>query len=73
MICISETKLKDNIPFPYILQNYNFIHANSPTNAGVLGIFMKSTILLTELNVVHTESVNGNIQGEAQSVKKCEV
>jgi len=42
IIAISETKLKDNIPFPYELKNYNFVHVNSPTNAGGVGICIKT-------------------------------
>ena len=45
VICTQETRLKYNIPFHYALQNYNFIHVNSLTNAGGVEMFIKSTIL----------------------------
>ena len=41
---ISETKLKDNTPFKPSLPNYLFVNSNSKTNAGGVGIFIKSYI-----------------------------
>ena len=42
VIAISETKLKDNIPFLHSLFGNNFVNKNSSTNAGA-GIFVKSS------------------------------
>ena len=50
IIAISETKLKNDIPFPYTLQNYNFLFNNSPTNAGGSGIFIKSSYIHKQIN-----------------------
>ena len=50
IIAISETKLKNDIPFSYTLQNYNFLYNNSPTNAGGSGIFIKSSYIHKQIN-----------------------
>ena len=50
IIAICETKLKTNLSFPYSLNNYNFIHVNSPTNAGGVGMFIKSSYLFNKTN-----------------------
>ena len=54
VIAISETKLKDNTSFSYSLFGYDFVSKNSSTNAGGVGIFVKSSYsfnLITSLNL----------------------
>ena len=34
IICLSETRLKDQVPINVNINEYNFVNANSPTNAG---------------------------------------
>ena len=48
IIIISETKLKPEIQLPHTLPNYSFICTNSPTNAGGVGIFIKSSYTFTQ-------------------------
>ena len=50
IVAICETKLKNNLLFPYSLNNYNFIHAKSSTNAGGVGMFIKSSYLFNKTN-----------------------
>ena len=57
VIAVSKTKLKDSITFPYKLPNYTFIQANSSTNAGGVGMFIKSKhsfnrVLLYDLKLI---------------------
>ena len=62
VIAISETKLKDNTSFSYSLFGYDFVSKNSSTNAGVVGIFVKSSYsfnLITSLNLNVTVKIYG--------------
>ena len=57
VISVSKTKLKDSITFPYNLPNYTFIQANLSTNAGGVGMFIKSK---HSFNRVHSYDLNTN-------------
>ena len=55
IIAISETKLKNNVPFNSFLTAYDFMHQNSKTNAGGVALFVKSIYLF---NVVDSFNLN---------------
>ena len=42
LVCISETRLKGEPLINIAIPDYNFIHADSPTNAGGVGIYILS-------------------------------
>ena len=44
IICLSETRLKDQVPINVNIHGYNFVNANSPTNAGGVGMYVSSNI-----------------------------
>ena len=44
IICLSETRLKDQVPINVNTNGYNFVNANSPTNAGGVGMYASSNI-----------------------------
>ena len=43
IICLSETKIKDMPLINLSLPGYSFMHVNSPTNAGGVGIYVSDT------------------------------
>ena len=44
IICLSETRLKNQVPINVNIHGYNFVNANSPTNAGGVGMYVSSNI-----------------------------
>ena len=56
IIALSETKL--NNQFCNHLLGYQFVQANSNTNAGVVGMFIKNNI---NFSVVNTYDLNVNV------------
>ena len=45
IIAITETKIKkENLGFNVALENYDFVHSDSPTNAGGVGLYIKKSI-----------------------------
>ena len=44
VIAISETKLNENNENSIFLRGYNFVHVNSPTNAGGVGLFISQKL-----------------------------
>ena len=44
VICITESKLKDVFSCTISISDYNFFHANSPTNAGGVAIYVSKDL-----------------------------
>ena len=42
IVCVSETRLKGNPLINIAITSYNFVHADSVTNAGVVGVYVSS-------------------------------
>ena len=42
IVCVSETRLKGNPLINIAIPNYNFVHADSVTNAGGVGVYVSS-------------------------------
>ena len=42
IVCVSETRLKGNPLINIAIPNYNFVHADSVTNAGRVGVYVSS-------------------------------
>ena len=60
IIAISETKLNSNLKT--FLPGYTFIHNNSPTNAGGVGMFIKDTLSYKttteyQINIIGCEEI----------------
>ena len=62
LIAISETKLKTKVPITFTLSGYDFVHVDSDTHAGGVGLFIRSvysfnTINTFNLNIVGCEDL----------------
>ena len=43
IVCVSETRLKDNPLINIAIPNYNFVHADSVTNTGGVGVMFRQS------------------------------
>ena len=56
IICLSETRLKDQVPIIVNINGYNFTNANSPTNAGGVGMYVSSNINYSTMKSFETDN-----------------
>ena len=55
LIAISETKLKTGVPITFTLSGYDFVHVDSSTHAGGVGMFIRSVYYF---NTISTFNLN---------------
>ena len=58
IVAVTETKIKkkENIAFSPIIMGYNFLHSDSVTNAGGVGVYIQYTVsyrLRTDITITH--------------------
>ena len=74
IVCVSETRLKDDPLINICVPKYSFVHANSSTNAGGVGIYVLSKFqfgvdLILEIKIIGCENLWLNILNDKSRYK----